>query len=461
MCGAEPSPTTLWRRCPRARPPVPSRRHPAPTAAVRAGAGARDWTRPGPAGNFPSPANHSDEDLPAVRKNAVIVGSGIFGVTAALELSARGWDAWLLDQGEAPYPKATSNDANRVVRADYGADAFYVDLGLEAIARWEAWNREWPEPPYHPDGFLLLSVGGLEPGTFEGDSYRLLTERGVPLEAMDAAQVAHRFPAWRPTDYAAAYFNPRAGWAEADRVLRTLVARAEEEGVELVPDGEVARLVEREDRVGGVILATGQTIEADIVLLAAGPWTPRLLPDLADRMWPSGQPILYLMPDDPDAYRAPRFSPWAADIANSGWYGIAGMPDGRVKVAHHGEGVRVDPGADLAVPPSTLPAFREFLRRAIPGLAEAPVVGSRLCVYCDTWDGDFWIDHDPERPGLVVATGGSGHGFKFAPLLGEIIADVVEGRENPRAARFAWRARADRRTEDARSLVELFGDETD
>lgn len=387
---------------------------------------------------------------------AVIVGCGVFGVTAAIELRARGRDVVLLDQGEAPHPKATSNDLNRVIRADYGKDDFYIDLGLEAIAGWERWNETWPEPAYHPDGFLLLSKDGLEPGTFEGDSYRKLTERGVPVQVLEPAEIRARFPAWTPDGYAVAYFNPRAGWAEADRALARLVQHAVETGVEVRGAAPVARLLEADERVRGVELVEGGHVEGDVTLVAAGAWTPRLVPWLEDMMWPSGQPILYLRPERPDDYRAPRFSPWAADLANSGWYGIAGLPDGRVKIAHHGEGARVDPGSDhLVVDEETERAFRRFLRAHLPGLAVAEVAGSRVCVYCDTWDGDFWIDHDPERAGLVVATGGSGHGFKFAPVLGSIIADVIERRENPWAHRFAWRARSGRRTEHARSLARL------
>jgi len=93
---------------------------------------------------------------------------------------------------------------------------------------------------------------------------------------------------------------------------------------------------------------------------------------------------------------------------------------------------------------------RSFMRESLPALAEAPIIGRRLCLYCDTWDGNFWIDRDPERDGLVVAAGGSGHGFKFAPLLGNIIADVIEERPNRFAHRFAWRAKGQLATEDAR-----------
>ena len=389
-------------------------------------------------------------------KRAVIVGSGVFGVTAAIELRGRGWDVILLDQGAAPHPKATSNDLNRVIRADYGQDDFYIDLGLEAIAGWERWNETWPAPAYHPDGFLLLSKNGLEPGTFEGDSYRKLLERGVPVQVLEPAEVRARFPVWTPDDYAVAYFNPRAGWAEADAALARLVDLAAEAGADVRGAAAVGSLLEAGGRVRGVQLSGGGRVEADVTVVAAGPWTPRLLPWLKDVMWPSGQPILYFRPERPDEYRAPRFSPWAADLANTGWYGIAGLADGRVKIAHHGVGAPVDPGADdLVVDGATERVFRRFLRDHLPGLADAEVAGSRVCVYCDTWDGDFWIDHDPARAGLVVATGGSGHGFKFAPVLGAIIADVVEGRANRWAHRFAWRPRSGRRTEHARSLASL------
>ena len=106
--------------------------------------------------------------------------------------------------------------------------------------------------------------------------------------------------------------------------------------------------------------------------------------------------------------------------------------------------------------PRTLPAveeapFREFLRDNLPALADAPVLAMRLCLYCDAFDGNFWIDHDPERPGLVVAAGDSGHGFKFAPVLGGLIADVVERKPNDWAQRFRWRARGPDAREAARA----------
>ena len=86
-----------------------------------------------------------------------------------------------------------------------------------------------------------------------------------------------------------------------------------------------------------------------------------------------------------------------------------------------------------------VPVFRDFLRRSLPDLADAPIRASRLCMYCDAFDGDLWIDRHPDRPGVVVAAGGSGHGFKFAPLLGDFIADAVRGGDDPRRNRWRWR----------------------
>jgi glycine/D-amino acid oxidase-like deaminating enzyme len=96
--------------------------------------------------------------------------------------------------------------------------------------------------------------------------------------------------------------------------------------------------------------------------------------------------------------------------------------------------------------------FHTFLRETFPALGDAPVLFNRLCPYCDSWDGNFWIDHDPDRPGLVVATGDSGHGFKFTPILGKLIADVLEREPNEFASKFAWRVRGAAANEAARYL---------
>jgi glycine/D-amino acid oxidase-like deaminating enzyme len=135
----------------------------------------------------------------------------------------------------------------------------------------------------------------------------------------------------------------------------------------------------------------------------------------------------------------------------TGWYGFPDVGDGIVKIGNHGPGYRMHPDEPIDVPEQHLGRTREFLRETFPDLLDAEVVKSRICLYCDAWDGAFYVDHDPDRPCLVVASGGSGHGFKFAPVLGDLIADVVEHRENRFAQRFRWRPRGEISGEAARA----------
>jgi glycine/D-amino acid oxidase-like deaminating enzyme len=188
------------------------------------------------------------------------------------------------------------------------------------------------------------------------------------------------------------------------------------------------------------------------VLVAAGAWTPALLPHLDEVMWATGQPVVHIRVENPAAWQAPRFPNWAADIARSGWYGFPAMDDGRLKIGNHGAGRRVRADDERLVRPEEEARFTDFVRDRLPALAGAPIVATRLCLYCDTFDGDFWIAHDSGRDGLVVAAGDSGHAFKFAPVLGGLIADIVEAKPNPWASRFRWRRRGPDAREAARAM---------
>jgi glycine/D-amino acid oxidase-like deaminating enzyme len=254
---------------------------------------------------------------------------------------------------------------------------------------------------------------------------------------------------WEASACTDGYLNERAGWAESGEVVAHLLRLGQEAGVR-TQVGAFDSFLENGSRVSGVVTRAGELIGSDWVVVCAGAWTPGLLPHLSDRMWATAQPVVHLGTDVPDDFRGRRFPPWAWDIAGSGWYGFPAMDDGRIKIGHHGRGTRVDPDDAGVVEEGHVDRLRAFLREAVPPLADAPVVDQRICLYCDSFDGDFFIDRDPDRDGLVVAAGGSGHGFKFAPLLGGLIADVLEGRDNPWAARFRWRTAGAASTEEAR-----------
>jgi len=371
----------------------------------------------------------------------VVAGGGIFGVTAALALRRRGRAVTLLDPGPIPHPLAESTDVSKVVRMDYGADEEYLALGERALDGWRRWNAQWPAPLFHETGVAFLSRSAMTPGGFEHDSFHALLRRGHRPERLDAAAICGRFSAYRRGVFVDGYYNPEGGWAEAAAVVRALVSEAQAVGVDVRGDVAAARLVERGSRVVGVATDCGEVVEADAVVVAAGAWTARLVPALAASLRGVGQPVFHLRPDDPEPYRAVRFPVFGADIARTGYYGFPLHPDGVVKIANHGVGVAVEPGAaERAVTAGQEADLRAFLVETFPGLASAPIVHRRLCVYCDTLDEHFWIAPDPARPELVVATGGSGHAFKFAPVLGDIIADAVDGAVTPR---FRWRPEVD------------------
>jgi glycine/D-amino acid oxidase-like deaminating enzyme len=386
-------------------------------------------------------------------KDIIIVGAGVFGASAALELRRRGHAVTLVDPGPLPHPDASSTDVSKMVRADYGKDDFYSRFALECITGWKRWNVEMGQPLYHETGFLVLAGGQMRPGGFEHDSREVLLQIGGDIDRLDGAELHRRFPAWPADRYPDGYFNPMAGWAESRNVVSWLLAQAVQSGV-LVRETSMAHCLEEGSRIRGIVTSDGHELLANTVIVAAGAWTPTLLPWLEPALQCVGQPVYHFLPADPEPYRSERFPPWAADIANTGWYGFPVQSDGILKIANHGSGVRVDPRADKIVPAVNDERFLSFAEATFPGLEDSPIVKRRLCLYCDSWDGDLWIDWDPDREGLLVAAGGSGHGFKFAPGLGHLIADKVEGTENRWADRFRWRPPGARRTEAARSSGE-------
>ena len=384
------------------------------------------------------------------QRSIVIAGAGIFGLSAALELCGRGYAVTVVDPGPVPHPLAASNDVSRMIRMDYGDDRLYSDLGAQAIEGWHVWNEWRGQPLYHEDGFLVLTSQPLEPGTIERQSYDLLTAAGWPLERLNSEIVAERYPLWNAQHYNDGYFNPRGGWGEAGETVSFLAAEAASAGTEIITGFSAQSVLVESGRAVGLRSTDGSEVKADCVVVAAGVWSPRLIPELEDMITPVAQTLIYLRPTLPDRFRPPHFPPWGADIPRTGWYGFPVNAEGVVKLAIHGPGRMVDADAPRDADPAIVESGRRFLAHSLPELAQAPLAGGRACFYNDTWDGDFYIARHPEIEGLVVSTGGSGHAFKFTPALGGITADVVEGKPNRYAERFAWRPRGDVTKESTR-----------
>ena len=392
-------------------------------------------------------------------RHVVVAGGGVFGVTAALELARRGAVVTLVERGSLPDPLAASTDISKVCRMEYGADVAYTALMEEARRGWLAWNERRVaadrDPLYHETGVLMTSLERMVEGGFEYESHRVLLERGHRPERLDGTGIAARFPAWRAS-MADGFFHRLGGWVESGRVVEWLAEEARTAGVTVVEQWPLARVVADEGRAVAVEGPEARRIECSHVVLAVGSWTSQLRSDLGSALRRTYHPVWHLRPSDPRAFTPERFPVFTADVARTGYYGFPLHPrEGVVKIGNHGPGV-VAPAPDLTVPAERTDALRAFLRRHLPGLADAEVVRTRYCPYSDTQDEDFWIASDPELRGVTVAAGGSGHAFKFAPVLGRLVADAVEGREGELAAKFRWRP--DLRLERGREAARWHGD---
>lgn len=382
----------------------------------------------------------------------LIVGGGTFGINTALELRGRGHSVTLLEPGPLPHPNAASTDISKVIRMDYGRDEFYMEMMEEALALWRGWNEELGETVFHETGVLYFTLDGMGPGDFEYESYQLLLKRGHAIERLNSAEITKRYPAWNADIYPDGYLNPQGGWSPSGRVVTLLAARARAAGVQIIEGARFAELVQDGSRVLGARTADGAEYLADAVVVCAGSWTSTLLPWLQNVIWPTAQPVMHFRVPVLPPYQPPLFPVWTADVGKTGWYGFPAQADGVLKIANHGPGWPMDPNGERKMPPDVEPRFRKFLTESLPGLIDAPRIFERLCFYSDTFDGDFWIDHDPERRGLVVSAGGSGHAFKFTPLIGRVTADVVEEVPNKYARRFKWRERGALAAEEARYI---------
>jgi len=389
----------------------------------------------------------------------IVVGGGVFGVEGARELKRRGYKVVIIEtEVQKPNPLASSTDISKMIRSDYGDDEFYFQLHHEALKGWRSWNQQWGEELFHETGLLMLSKSKMEENPFVRDGYKMALKHGYKVEKFNNAQdIKKKFPQWNTQKdvYIQGYYNLHGGWAESGQVLNRLIKQAKEEGINFV-QGRVKSILKetngKKEKVVGVQLESGEELRAPHTIVAAGAWTSVLLPHLQKIMWPVAQQVFHFRSKSKQTMELYKDMPaYSADTSNTGFYGFPMHPhENCIKIGHHGMGyplkgqvITSDSLEKLKdkIRPSEEMKFRTFLAETFPNLKDAEIVGSRICLYCDTFDGDFLIDHDPDTEGLFVASGGSGHGFKFSPVLGRVIADAFERKPNHFKSRFVWRKR--------------------
>lgn len=348
--------------------------------------------------------------------SAVVVGAGIFGASLAHRLAVRGWQVSLIDQYPPGHVRAASGGESRLLRFAHGSDRWYTRSAWRARPLWEELEHESGEALLVRAGVAWLARS--DEG-WERDSERILREEGIPVECLSAADAARFFPDFSSDGLEFVLFEPEAGLLRARDAVRATVRAAVARGVEyLAGSGQPAD--------GDVVLA-GRRLTADHVVWACGAWLPRLFPDLI-QIRVTRQDVYFF--GAPAVWQTPPLPGWVD--YDGAVYGVGDLDGRGFKVAPDREGPEFDPDRDPRVASAHgEEQARDYLRRRFPALAEAPLVGTRSCPYALTGDTNFLIAAHPEAEGVWLLGGGSGHGFKHGPALGEYVADILEGRREP------------------------------
>jgi len=353
------------------------------------------------------------------KPSVIVVGGGVMGMATGCALAGRGADVTVLERFTVGHPWASSHGMTRAIRHEYGPNAIYTRMVARSLPLWEELARETGRSLYAETGVLTL---GQESDGQTLAGYAVMREEGLPVERLTQAECARRFPQFRPDEYSAITWNPRGGMLYASECLLALTDRLAARGGSLRESAQVAR-VEPVGAGARVWLADGETLEADRVVITAGPWAPGLLDGLVSApVRATRQQVCYFFGADAAAFGVGAFPVFLAEMA---CYGFPLHGPGWLKVASHIFGPAVNPD-DGYEPVETEIAFvRDFLRKVIPAAGALDLAMVDRCMYDMTPDEDFILDRAPGAESIVVGSGFSGHGFKFGVLIGELLAALA------------------------------------
>ena len=356
-----------------------------------------------------------------------MIGAGVFGAWTAHHLRAAGLQVTLVDAYGAGNPRSSSGDESRIVRCGYGPDEIYSRFAHRALDMWRALAARVAGPAlWHQSGVLWLA-GGDDPYT--AATRDTLERAGYPVAALSGGELRTRYSQLETGDISMALLEPECGVVVAWRAVRALVselvaggmtlrrARVTVPALEAGPIGPALQALAFDD---------GSTLHADGFVFACGAWLPRLFPDLlTGRIRATRQSVIYFgTPPGDDRFSAGRMPAWIDFPA--GIYGVPDIEDRGVKVGIDEHGPPIDPDTDDRVTDAAnIARARAWLARRVPALADAPVVDARVCQYENTASGDFLIDRHPGYGNAWIVGGGSGHGFKHGPAVGEYAARLI------------------------------------
>jgi monomeric sarcosine oxidase len=383
--------------------------------------------------------------------SVIVVGAGCFGAWTAYHLARSGYDVTLLDAYGPGNSRASSGGETRVIRMGYGAQEIYTRWSWRSLELWKGFFERVDPTLFRETGVLWMAR---EQDPLTTSTLATLERVGVPHERLSRAQLESR---WPQIDFGPAcpelvegvtwaIYEPGSGVLMARRAVAAVVREAEREGVSYVADAVQPPTVGG-GRLEAVTTRSGKTMGGATFVFACGPWLPKLFPDLlGDRIFATRQEVFYFGPPAGDGRFAPPVLPAWIDFGEE-MYGIPDIETRGFKISLDRHGPSFDPDTGERVAGETLTAVRAYMARRFPALRDAPLLSAEVCQYENTCNGDFLIDRHPELENVWLVGGGSGHGFKHGPVVGEYVTRLVsEGGPVDARFRLATKQKVQQRT---------------
>jgi glycine/D-amino acid oxidase-like deaminating enzyme len=356
-----------------------------------------------------------------MKPHVVIVGAGAFGGWTALHLLRRGARITLLDAWGPGNSRSSSGGETRIIRGVYGPDRIYVDWTARSFGMWKEAEQRWGRRLYRRTGVLWMTG---EDDAYVRESIPFLRDAGLEINEIATEEARTRFPQIDFDGVRSVFYEPEAGYLLARRACQAVAEAVATEGGEVRIAAALPDLTE-----GRLTLADGSSLQADLYLFACGPWLGGLFPEvIGERLLRATRQEVFffgLPPGDP-WFQEERCPTWIDLSGERIYYGMPGNEHRGFKVADDTRGAPFDPtSGERLVSSELLERARAILARRFPRLASEPVVETRVCQYENSPDGHLLFGRHPHIGNVWLLGGGSGHGFKLGPALGEYAAGIL------------------------------------
>jgi glycine/D-amino acid oxidase-like deaminating enzyme len=357
------------------------------------------------------------------KPHVVVVGAGAFGGWTALYLLRQGARVTLLDAWGPGNSRASSGGETRVIRGTYGPNQPYTKMAARAMQLWSLNEQKWKRKLMHRIGVLWMAAEGDD--EFERGSVVELRDAGIQFEQLSQTEMKKRWPQIYLDDVPWGIYEPDGGFLSARLSCQVVVDGFVAEGGEFrlaAVEGDLEN-----SSWGGLTLSDGSTLVADVYVFACGPWLGKLFPQtIGSRVKATKQDLFFFgTPAGDDRFSEGRSPVWG-DHREPFMYGIPGNDGRGFKIADDTRGPEFDPtSGERVVSPGRLKAVRKYMQHRFPGMSNAPLLEARVCQYEQSPDSNFIVEQHPAAQNVWIVGGGSGHGFKHGPAVGEMVARKV------------------------------------